>query len=221
MLLKSIYFWVVTVVLLAVVGISGIKIIPPILTSYQENQQKLVDVTTDLDKQKKFLAAVNTAKKDPESLEDIYNQAGLALPRAANSEILLLQLDGLLASLGLGSSTINVPLQSTAEDVTENNIDVTISGNITYDQMTDLLPKLKTFSRWNKVSTFDITKTADKYNSSITTKVFFLPGATEEFSGNSKILDQAKKIFSDFKSYATDPDITTEGIYGRPDPFTP
>ena len=222
MLIKSIYFWVITVVLLAVVIISVLKIIPPVITAYQDNQQKLADAKVELAKQQKFLAAVNTVKSDPESLDELYNKAGLALPRTANSEILMLQLDGLLISLGLGAVSINVPFQPTATDASElNSIDLTISGNITYQQMTKLLPKLKTFSRWNRISSFDISKSADKYSSSITTKVFFQPGDTGEFSGNTKVLDQAKELFSDFQSYATNPDITTEGIYGRPDPFNP
>ena len=222
MLIKSIYFWVITVVLLAVVIISVLKIIPPVITAYQDNQQKLADAEVELAKQQKFLAAVNTVKSDPESLDELYNKASLALPRTANSEILMLQLDGLLISLGLGAVSINVPFQPTATDASElNSIDLTISGNITYQQMTKLLPKLKTFSRWNRISSFDISKSADKYSSSITTKVFFQPGDTGEFSGNTKVLDQAKELFSDFQSYATNPDITTEGIYGRPDPFNP
>ena len=222
MLIKSIYFWVITVVLLAVVIISVLKIIPPVITAYQDNQQKLADAKVELAKQQKFLAAVNTVKSDPESLDELYNKAGLALPRTANSEILMLQLDGLLISLGLGAVSINVPFQPTTTDASElNSISLTISGNITYQQMTKLLPKLKTFSRWNRISSFDISKSADKYNSSITTKVFFQPGDTGEFSGNTKVLDQAKELFSDFQSYATNPDITTEGIYGRPDPFNP
>ena len=222
MLIKSIYFWVITVVLLAVVIISVLKIIPPVITAYQDNQQKLADAKVELAKQQKFLAAVNTVKSDPESLDELYNKASLALPRTANSEILMLQLDGLLISLGLGAVSINVPFQPTATDASElNSISLTISGNITYQQMTKLLPKLKTFSRWNRISSFDISKSADKYSSSITTKVFFQPGDTGEFSGNTKVLDQAKELFSDFQSYATNPDITTEGIYGRPDPFNP
>ena len=222
MLIKSIYFWVITVVLLAVVIISVLKIIPPVITAYQDNQQKLADAKVELAKQQKFLAAVNTVKSDPESLDELYNKAGLALPRTANSEILMLQLDGLLISLGLAAVSINVPFQPTATDASElNSISLTISGNITYQQMTKLLPKLKTFSRWNRISSFDISKSADKYSSSITTKVFFQPGDTGEFSGNTKVLDQAKELFSDFQSYATNPDITTEGIYGRPDPFNP
>lgn len=221
MLFKSVYFWAITGVLLIVVGISGLKIIPPIIANYQDNMQKITDANLELDKQKKFLAAVNTVKNDPETLEKLYNQALLALPKTANSEILMLQLDGLLASLGLGTATLNVPLQSTATEETQSNIEVTISGEITYEQVLALLPKLKTFSRWNKVSSFDISKTIDKYTSTVIIKAFFQPGSTGEFSGNSKILEQAETLFSDVKSYASDPDINTEGIYGRPNPFTP
>lgn len=222
MLIKSIYFWVATVILLAIIGVSGVKIIPPIVDNYQDNQQKLADSNIELDEQKKFLAAVNTIKNDPETLETLYDKALLALPETADSEILMLQLDGLLKSLKLGSVAINVPLQSAdAAETEQNNIEVTLSGDISYDQMTKLLPKLKTFSRWNKISSFDITRDVDKYNSSITLKAFFQPGSTGVFSGNSKILEQAETLFSDFESYATNPDINTEGTFGRPNPFTP
>lgn len=226
-MLKNIYFWVITAVLLIVIGLSALKILPPILASYQENQLQIADAKTELARQNQLLAAVNAVKQDETGLDEVYSQAVLALPASADSEILMLQLDGLLKSLGISTATISVPLKNVdptedkaASDAKQNEIETTISGKIDYAKTKSLLGRLKTFARWNTIKNFNITRSGDEYNTSVVFTAYVKPGRTGEFSGNSAILAQAKEVFANVTSYATNPDVGSEGSYGRNNPFT-
>ncbi|MEX2012472.1 MAG: hypothetical protein WD970_01815 [Patescibacteria group bacterium] len=214
-----------TVILLAVVGYSGLSLIPPMYQAYQQNKQVIIDTDTELTKQKKLLAAVTAVKSNPDQLDTLYDKARLSLPETADSDILMLQLDGLLKSIALSDATIDVPLVSAkaepGETATGNNLEAKISGDIDFGQAITLLRRLKTLSRWNTIKSFSISISGDKFSTNVSFIGSFKPGAAKEFSGNQNLLSQAEDIFRDFDSYAKLPDPATEGDYGKDNPFSP
>lgn len=225
-LYKNPYFWAATVGLLAVVGFSFAVLIPPVLAKLQENRSQITQLKTELEKQEKYLAAVQAVEQNETTLNQLHQTASLALPSQADSDILMLQFDGLLAQLGIGNASLNVPLSAPVAGSAEaaaagNTVEVTISGPISYEALTALLDSLKTFSRWNRVSAFDIAKTGDLYSTNVATKAFFQPGRSSEFSGDSAIISKAQQVFAGLATYATNPDIATEGSYGKQNPFNP
>jgi len=221
-ILKNTYFWVMTLILLAVVVLSGLRIIPPMYATYQENQQTIADRKAELDKQQKFLDAVNAVKQDEASLNDLYTQAQTALPISNGSESLMLQLDGLLKELAI-DATIDVPLavDNTDDQATaQNQLEVSINGDIGYNKARSLISRLKTFARWNKIKGFSIAKSTTGFTTSVNFLAYFKPGRVPEFSGDSNIMDKAAQVFDSLRSYTTVPDSTTEGTYGRSNPFS-
>jgi hypothetical protein len=219
---KNIYFWVMTLVLLAVAFLSGLRIIPPMYATYQQNQQSIIERQAELDKQQKFLAAVNAVRQDETALDSLYAQAQTALPSSNGSESLMLQLDGLLGELSINAS-IDVPLSvaTTEGQATQNQLEVSISGDINYTQTRTLISRLKSFARWNKIKSFNIAKTNDDFSTTISFFAFFKPGKVAEFSGDSAVMTKANQVFDSLRSYSTTPDSTTEGNYGRSNPFSP
>ncbi len=227
-LYKNIYFWVATAVLLVVIGFSVMMLLPPTLTKLQENRDQIAQLKEDLVKQEKYLAAVQAIEQDETELNALYDKAVLALPDKSQSEILMLQFDGLLADLGIGNATLDIPLviaaptsQEQAAATPSNATSVTITGDISYETFLALLRDLKTFSRWNRVSAFDLSKTGDAYSTTLTTQAFHQPGAVGEFSGDENIISKAAQVFSGLTSYAATPDIASEGSYGKANPFNP
>lgn len=234
MLFKNWYFWVISALFVAIISFSSIMLIPPSLAKLQENRDKIELLKIDLATQEKYLASVKAIEGDKTTLVALYDKAYMALPDQPKSDVLMLQFDGLLATLGLPTVSLNVPLTAAAPAAASseaaagaaaspptNVVAVTISGNISYETLIELLKNLRVFSRWNRVSDFDLSKSGDKYSASLTTNAYYKSGAVGEFSGDSAILTKAAKIFNGLTTHTAAPDITKEGQYGRNNPFNP
>lgn len=117
--------------------------------------------------------------------------------------------------------------QPNTEPTTNNspssaNITFTLAGDWDYPTALKLLAKLKTFIRWNTITSVDLAKTADKSTSTISGRVYWAPTNNASFSGSIKdFLNQAETLFSSYQSYTTAPDINQEGDFGKTNPFLP
>jgi len=121
---------------------------------------------------------------------------------------------------GSGSAGGTQPIISSSG--TGTGTDFSLSGEWDYPTVLSLLTKLKTFIRWNTVTSIDLTKTADKSTATISGKVFWTPSSKLEFSGSVKdLLNQAKTLFAGYQTYAEAPDVTKEGNFGKSNPFLP
>lgn len=100
--------------------------------------------------------------------------------------------------------------------------DFSLGGEWDYPTVLNLLTKLKTFSRWNAVTSIDLARSGDKSTATVSGKVFWSPTADLQFSGSVKeLLTQANTLFGGYQSYAATPDITKEGNFGKSNPFQP
>ncbi len=105
---------------------------------------------------------------------------------------------------------------------TGTNTDWSLTGDWDYPTTLNLLTKLKTFSRWNAVTSIDLTSTAEKSTTTISGKVYWTPTANLQLTGSAQdLLDKAKTLFDSYQSYATVPDVTKEGNFGKTNPFLP
>lgn len=244
MLLKSKFFWITTVIFLVVALGALWRLYPPILSQLKENNEKSKRLDADLEAAEAYSKSIAALKNEADQLDDAYQLAERALPVGAQTDLLLLELEGLLNDLGLGSVKITVPFQNTTPVSSTSSADgaerpggaatttkpvvkgssatttFTLNGEITYTQLKTLLARLRTFSRWNKITSIDIAKAADKYTTTVTAEFFTKPAPTQETSITSaKILEQAKTIFGGLRVYTTKPDATKEGSYGKGNPF--
>jgi len=116
----------------------------------------------------------------------------------------------------IGNSTTAPVVQQT--DNTQATF--TISGIMSFDDLQRLIEKLRSFGRWNKITALDINQTADGLTVTLTGQVFYKPASTSQYKGTDKnFLETAKKAFNSLQSYATAPNPTQEGQYGRANPF--
>jgi len=121
---------------------------------------------------------------------------------------------------GSGSAGGTQPIIASASPGT--NTDFSLSGEWDYPTALNLLAKLKTFIRWNAVTSIDLTRAADKSTATISGKVFWVPSTNLQFSGTAKdLLSQAKTLFDGYQTYAEAPDVTKEGNFGKSNPFAP
>lgn len=119
---------------------------------------------------------------------------------------------------GSGSAGGTQPIITSSDIGTKT--DWSLSGEWDYPTVLSLLTKLKTFGRWNTVTSIDITAAADKATATISGKVFWTPTSNLQFSGSAKeLLSQAKTLFDGYQPYTTIPDITKEGNFGKSNPF--
>ena len=250
MLLKSKFFWIITAIfLLACLGAAW-KLYPPVLKEFgalRDQEKKLQD---DTKKAEYYNQSVKKLKENADSLDKVYLNATHALPVTPKNDLLLLEIEGLTNSIGLSNVAISVPFQgsvaqaspssqsassggddsvkrgSTAntkpivKGTSTDTTSVTISGNIDFSKAKELVSKLQSFSRWNKVKSVDITKSSDTYATTITIEVFTRPLPTAGFTDTSStFLKTAQDLFTPLKTYTSEPDATTEGNYGKPNPF--
>ncbi|MEK7202417.1 MAG: hypothetical protein AAB669_02725 [Patescibacteria group bacterium] len=119
---------------------------------------------------------------------------------------------------GSGSAGGTQPIITSSDTGTKT--DWSLGGEWDYPTVLALLTKLKTFGRWNAVTSIDITAAADKSTATISGKVFWTPSSNLQFSGSAKeLLTQAKTLFGSYQTYATTPDVTKEGNFGKSNPF--
>jgi len=234
MLLRSIYFWVSAMIFIMLVGLTVWKVIPPVLGQYRESTLTLKDLEVQITEKEKFVRALKTLEEERTDLEALHRQAQLALPTAVDSENLLLQLDGLIASLNLAEIKTTVPFSEEASrqaaapeekpaEPTESKplAKFTISGPIDFEKLRDLVVQLKGFGRWNQLTSIDVIQSGGNITATITGEAFFKPAFSQEFSGDSQIINKAKAIFAKYRSYTTAPDISKEGSFGRANPLAP
>lgn len=244
MLLKSKFFWITTVIFLVVtVGIVW-RLYPPILAQLKENNEKSEKLDADLEAAEAYSKSIAALKNEVEQLDDAYELAERALPVSGQTDLLLLELEGLLNDLGLGDVKITVPFQNATPVSSTSSADgaerpggaatntkpvvkgtsatttFTLSGEISYTQLRTLLTRLRGFSRWNKITSIDISKASDKYATTVIAEFFTKPAPSKETNFTSaKVLEQAKTIFGSLRTYTTKPDAAKEGSYGKDNPF--
>lgn len=222
-LLRNKFFWASTVVTFVVLFFAALWLFPPLIAQMKERKQSLSDLDSLIQSDEQFLNSIRGLERNPSQLNQLYELSMLSLPETAQPEILMLQLDGMLNSLNLGQATISVPLsqvQTSTETPISNTI-FTITGEMDYAKAKELIAKLRTLNRWNKATSIEIVRANDKSTATITSEAFSKPSSSKEFSGNVNFMSNATKVLSQFQNYATIPDITTEGNFGRTDPFAP
>lgn len=242
LLIKQFTFWIVTAIFL-IFGIASIVYgLPPLMNDYRSSKAHLSELDQQISAKENYLNQVNQLKNSRSEIEQYYASATQALPADTQTDTLLLQLEGLLADLKLTGSTITVPFTQAATAAASSGSEVkaggaassttapvvktntsqttfTISGEMSFASLKTLLERLRAFSRWNRITAIDFTQSAGTYTASVTAQVFWLATSPTEFSGSTSFLSSAKTILSSLKSYATTPSVTTEGSYGRSDPF--
>lgn len=251
MLIKNKVFWIITPLFL----IASLAIIwlmyPPLIEQLRANRTDSAALDKTLLEQKQYVELVTSLTSEEQQVLSLYQSAQTALPVTTNSEMVLLQLDGLLNSIDLSSATITAPFSvvvpvaaktstsssdvkpstqsgsnpTTTPVVKSNNqtiATVTITAETNFTTLKSLLEKLRQLARWNKIVSIDVSVAADKMTVVVTTQIFTKPDATKEFAGTDpQFLTKATQLFSGFTSYATKPDATKEGNYGRKDPYAP
>ncbi|QQG49887.1 MAG: hypothetical protein HZB70_03780 [Candidatus Berkelbacteria bacterium] len=245
MLVKSTSFWIATgIFLVACLGIVWL-VFPKLISKFRLAQQTLKTANEEVAKTQQFLNTVETLNKNLDDLGKYNEAARLALPTTTEPEQLLLQLNGLIADLKL-DATVTVPISKTTGTSTtsgassgvkagsigggtvvsnenantDTGVTFTINGKFGFGELQTLIGRLRTFSRWNKIQSIDITRSDSASTVSITGQVFSKPLSGKEFSAaDPQFLKKAGDLFGGLRSYATIPDITQEGSYGRKDPF--
>jgi hypothetical protein len=244
MLLKNKFFWFSTVIFLAVSLGAIWRLYPPILSQLRTNNEKSRQLDADLQAAESQIKNISTLTNKADQLNEAYLLAQRALPVNPEADLLLLELEGLLNDLGLTDVKITVPFQNTtpisaapaddgaarpggAANTTKPIVKssgasttFTLSGEISYPQLKTLLERLRTLSRWNKITSLEIAKVSDRYSTTITAEFFTRPAPTQETTLDStKIFEQAKTVFGKLRVYTAKPDSSKEGSYGKENPF--
>lgn len=235
MLTKNKFFLISTVTFLVIVFFAFWKAYPPLIKQLTESQGLGAELDQKITEHQQYLNLVKKLTAEEEQVESLYATAKQALPVKPEVEVLLLQLDGLLASTKINASVTTPPIGSTAttkattEDKEKSDTNVqapklvfTLSGEMDFTTLQGLLQQLRTLVRWNKITTIDLKQSGDKTAATISAEVFTKADAAKEFSGKDvKFLETAQALFTKYQSYATLPDVTKEGQFGRTDPLAP
>lgn len=226
MLVKNKTFWIATVVFLLIGGGIGWLVFPRAYHSFQEKRATDAALAKQIDEETQFIATVRGFSKQGATIDSLNQKARELLPTTAESDLLALQLEGLLSSLGLGNFSITVPLSAASGPTVNpaaavgNNQSFTVAGSASFTQLENLLSALKKFGRWNKISSFEITESGTGSSVTVVANVFTRSATPTAFDGkNQMLLDQASALFKTFNGYTTAPNAATEGNYGRSDPF--
>lgn len=220
-LFRNIYFWVAAGITLAVIIFAAVFIFPPLIGQVRSNHAKIKQLESEVAANEQFLSTIKSLEKQKTTLDTLHEKAILSLPTTPSPEILLLQLDGLLKSMNLTKMTIDVPLSATTDkkDAAKAKTVYSLTGPATFDQAKELIVKLRTLSRWNKLTQVSITKAGEEVKLIISGEAFSKPVDAKAFSGAPNLLTDAAKFFEAFEAYTTVPDVTTEGSFGKTDPF--
>lgn len=222
LLFKNFTFWIATVCLLALIGGASLWFLPPLVKQFKENNAKIASLDTQVAENEQFLTTIQAIEKQSETLESLNEKAKLSLPTDPQPEILILQLDGLLKALQLNKTTIEVPLTPTVAKNAPAGLAVTkftLTGKMSFTQAKELITRLRTLSRWNKLTSLDISQADGVTNVTLSGESYSKPGAPKAFTGSKTFLTNAVKLFDSLTPYTTVPDITTEGNFGKNDPF--
>lgn len=240
-------FIVSTLSFILVVGVFIWFFYPPVLNVRQENVTKEKSLDAKIAEKTLLNQTIKKIESDSVELDRLYDLAEQALPDTEKSDLLLLQLDGLTKSVGI-TATITVPFTSGAaatttppvaapEDeseikagtsgassaipiVTGSDSSFSLSGDFSYAQTKTLLAKLRSFIRWNQLTALDLSVAGDKLTVTVAGKTFWSNNKPAELKTDGKtLIDSAKKLFDSYESYSTEPNIETEGVFGRANPF--
>lgn len=247
-MIQSKLFWIATAIFLTVTLLTLWFLYPPALAEFNNTRNQNTKLSEEIATSRQRVASLNELKQNKTTLNDIHQKAVSALPTTPSADLLLLQLDGLAQALGL-DLTITVPFNegafssqvsptpaiddgkikqgsgsagSSAPIITSSGAktEFTLAGKFDFATTLNLLTKLKTFSRWNNVTTIDISGNTTETGVTVSGQVFWTPDSKKEFSGDANtLLQTAQKLFSGYQNYAAVPDFTREGQYGRSDPF--
>lgn len=248
MIFKSKTFWIASALFLIIAGGVTWLVILPLISKAEEQGGQLSSLQSQVQSQQQYLATIKNLTKDRTTVNGLFDAANQLLPTNSGSDILSLQLNGLIGSLGLPDMVATVPFTGAVtvttggavsssttpqaagslggnsapivQGTTPNQLAFTLAGQASFSQAQSLLGHLRTFSRWNKITAIDVNQSGNQVNVTVSANVFSRSVAPTTLSGtNANLLTQAKTLFGQFQSYATTPDIKTEGQFGRGDPF--
>jgi len=217
---------------------------PPALATRQENieeNQRLTDLISQRTATKQLIDQIGA---DKTKLTDLYDLAVQAYPASERSDLLLLQLDGLTKAAGV-TATITVPFSgavtvtptappadeteikagqgtstATTPIVTGSDSNFSVSGTFSYEQTQNLISRLATFIRWNQLTAISISSGDAGLTVTLAGKSFWSNHSVKSTTiSGPALIESATKLFGEFQSYSTEPDITTEGSFGVKNPF--
>lgn len=237
---KKPMFWLLSLVfLLAIAGISVYLLPPQISKSFKITEEKTA-LEQKLNEQKMLVSNINELAKNQDKLEQLHTKALYALPTEISADILLLQLEELATSLGIREPKLTVPFGqgigaassvSTADPALNQPIvkggagaagqaTFSISGEIDFPALKNLLVSLRNLPRWNQITSVDITRGSEAITANITAQIFTSVASTKNYTGtNPNLLEQANKLFDDIQIRRLAPDADQEGTFGKVNPF--
>lgn len=116
------------------------------------------------------------------------------------------------------TSTGPVAQTNTAANSTQGTF--TISGEMDFATAQVLIADLRMMTRWNRLTGIEISQSGGKTTVLITAQVYARKAPATAFNSTDlTFLNKAAKVFGSLKAYATAPDVTKEGSYGRANPF--
>lgn len=235
MLSKNKFFWISTLIFLVFTTLALWKAFPPLVSQYQQNRTQARDLDLKITEHKQYLELVKKLNNEEETVNNLYATAQQALPIKPDIEVLLLQLDGLLSNAKINAA-VTAPIGSTtapaapkggaegdaAATKTAPKLTFTLSGEMDFPQLQALIGQLRTLVRWNKLTNIVISQSGEKSTATLSAEVFTKALGNKEFSGQDpKFLEKAEALFTQYQSYATLPDVTKEGQFGRTNPLAP
>lgn len=250
-ILKKPFFWIATGIFILVVFGATVYLFPPLFSKYGVLKEEKQSLKAELDKQRKYAQIIKELTKNKEAVSALYDAADQAMPASVNADFLLLQLEGLSNELGIASPTLVVPFSqattpaaSTAapaasgevkkgttatstqpvvkNDAAGTQVTFSIGGELDFAKTKTLIERLRSLSRWNKITSIDLTRAGDKSTTTIVAQIFTSTTKSATFTGSdSNFLTKANALFGATKAYTTEPNINTEGNYGRSNPFDP
>lgn len=215
---RYLIFWVSALLLVIIVGLSAWFLYIPYTKLIIEQRAKVAELDKKIDDNERFVAAVSTLKRRETELNHFHQLSRLALPVKPDAEILRLQLSELFRQTSINARA-EVPFVS--NDSKTGSLTVQITGNLSFTQAQNLITRLRELIRWNRINKITIEAGDQGTRTTIAVDFFWRPEESIAFSGSANLLENAAKLFANFKSYATIPDIEREGSFGRDNPFDP
>lgn len=247
-LIKKPSFWIISLLFLVVTVILIIYVFPPLFSRFNSLRADSTSLTAERDKQKQYADLLDNLANNKDAVAGLYQSADQALPSTVRADFLLIQLDSLTSSMGLTGVKFVVPFSSgvvatpapsgsggtasiggaansspvVKSDSSGSQTTFSISGPIGFSSVQTLLQNLRSLSRWNKITSIELGLNGSEPTATITAQVFTLPNYSSNFTGaDSSFLTKAQALFGSAKSYTTQPNSSTEGSYGRANPFAP
>jgi hypothetical protein len=248
-LFKKPSFWLVSGLFLIVVVGMIVYVFPPLFSRFSELRTVETELKAEQAKQQQYTDLLSNLSKNKDTVANLYQSAEQAMPSTVKADFLLIQLDSMTDSIGLGSAKLVVPFSQgvvatpaatgsssdatrgssanssqpvVKSDTSGSQTTFSISGEISFPSVQSLIQSLRGLSRWNRITSIDLGLNGEAPTATITAQVFTLPSRSTTFTGtDTNFLKKAEALFSSAKAYTTQPDSTSEGSYGRANPFSP